>query len=212
MTSPPLIGVPVKPFGIAKARLSPLLDATTRAHLGMALTRRTVSIASELGETAVVTADPKVLQFCKRRGIAVIREPARVGLAAAAGAVVEAANRAGRAWAVLAADLPLLEAADLENALSRLAGGSIVLAPSHDGGTNLIAGCLPHFEFAYGAGSFHRHLRTGREVNCRVVSRLGLALDLDTPEDLLTIAAHPRGNWLADIIGEIAVPSRSPAR
>lgn len=204
MPPPPLIGVPVKPFGVAKARLSPRLDAKTRARLGMTLTQRTISIASQLGDSAVITADPAVVLFCTRRGIAVIREPG--GLVAAANAVVEAASRTERPWVVLAADLPLLETADLEIALARLAELPIVLAPSHDGGTNLIAGRLVRFHFAYGAGSFHRHLYSQSQLHCGVVSRLGLALDLDTPADLDTIAAHPRGRWLADLIGEMANP------
>ena len=84
---------------------------------------------------------------------------------------------------VVHSDLPL--AHDLA---SLAVPGVAVLAPDrHDDGTNVIA--IPTgtgFEFAYGAGSFERHVQTARSLGLPVSIRrdADLAVDVDTPDDL----------------------------
>ena len=88
-------------------------------------------------------------------------------------------------------------------AWNAVSSGSWVLAPSSDGGTSLIGGSGdPGFDFAYGVGSFHRHLARLRRCSPKVVFRLGLALDLDHPSDLEAALSHPRGRWLAERISD----------
>ncbi len=189
-----LAGVPVKPFGVAKARLAPRLDGSSRRRLGQALALRTAGAAAEAGaEVAIVTGDDHVAGWAAGNGLEVIPEPGP-GLDAAAGAVAAAAAVSGRPWAVVHADLPILEAPDLEAVFTALTARTVVLAPARDGGTNVIAGEGP-FRFRYGPGSFHRHAAStaGRAT---VVTRPGLALDLDTPADLDAALAHPAGAWL----------------
>ena len=50
--TPPLAGVPIKPFGIAKARLAPALDAGARSRLGRAIAAHTLRTVADL-EVAV---------------------------------------------------------------------------------------------------------------------------------------------------------------
>ncbi len=190
-----LAGVPVKPFGVAKARLAPRLDGPARRRLGQALALRTAGAAAAAGaEVAIVTGDDRVAGWASGNGLEVIPEPAP-GLDAAAGAVVAAAAVSGRPWAVVHADLPLVEPPDLEAVFAALAGRQVALAPARDGGTNVVAGEGP-FPFRYGPASFHRHARRGAG-RYAVVARPGLALDLDTPADLHAALAHPGGAWLA---------------
>ncbi len=55
------------------------------------------------------------------------------------------------------------------------------------------------FPFAYGEGSFHRHLAVaGPEA--RILASIGFALDLDEPSDLEAVVSHRRGRWLAEIL------------
>jgi len=91
------------------------------------------------------------------------------------------AARLGLRWAVIHADLPLVTVEDLAAFFGAMAGGAAI-APSHDGGTNVIGAGLAEFRFQYGPGSFHRHLAA--VPGARVVCRPNLALDLDTPRDL----------------------------
>src|SRR5690606_35677285 len=78
-------------------------------------------------------------------------------------------------------------------AAALLEAGSSPIAPVDDGGTSLIGGHRP-FRFAYGPGSFHRHL--ARADDPAVIVRRGLALDLDGPGDFEAAASLPAGGWL----------------
>ncbi len=171
------IGIPVKPFRVAKARLAPLLDAPGRARLGMTIAARTIRVASRVGSPAVVTGDDAVAEWAAAHGAGVIREQPG-GLDGAASAIVADAD--GRPWMVLHADLPRVCPDDLRRAADALSSVPAVLAPSWDGGTSLFGGTGPA-RFSYGPGSFHRHLRGS--PGALVLVRRGLALDLDTPSD-----------------------------
>jgi 2-phospho-L-lactate guanylyltransferase len=186
-----LVGVPIKPFGVAKARLAPALDARARSSLGREIAAHTLRTVEASGaRAAVVTADPGVSRWARRHQWEVLTEAPGQGLDAAARAVTEAAH--GAPWAIVHADLPLLTAADLAAAWDALVAGS-VLAPSHDGGTTLVAG-RGAFPFSYGPGSFFRHLAAAPAAT--VVVRVGLALDLDTVTDLTGALRLPAGAWL----------------
>lgn len=82
------------------------------------------------------------------------------------------------------ADLPLLDARDIEALLDDAEGAYAAIAPDRAGtGTNALAlrrvehGFVPQF----GEGSFARHCAL--LPGATVVRRLGLALDIDTPDD-----------------------------
>ena len=160
---------------------------------------RVVGAIEEAGaRPLVLAADQVVMDWATERGWEGIRDRAPSLNAAAAGAVAEA-TRGGVGWMIVHADLPLLTAADLRDSLVAVGSGDWVLAPSSDGGTSLIGGSGdPHFKFAYGEGSFHRHLARLRRRSPKIVFRPGLALDLDRPSDLQAALSHPRGRWLAD--------------
>lgn len=172
-----LVGVPVKPFGVAKARLAPVLDATERSRLGVAIAARTLALADKVGRSAVVTGDVGVGRWARGLGHAVIWELPG-GLDGAAQALVRAAG-AGP-WLMVHADLPRLSEQDLVDAITALRSHGAVIAPSSDGGTSLIGGTGP-IGFSFGQGSFRRHLAA--MPRAAVLVRPGLALDLDTPGD-----------------------------
>ncbi len=140
----------------------------------------------------MVSGDGEIAGLARECGAEVILEtgPAR-GLDAAAGAVVAAAH--GAPWLVCHADLPLIDVADLSACLDVVRRGRTVLAPSFDGGTNLLGGTGP-FQFSYGPGSFHRHLT--RAVDPEIVIRIGLTWDLDRAVDLKAMTRLPAGRWL----------------
>ena len=185
----PLIAIPVKPFGVAKARLAPVLDADERRRLGKAVAAHTVVVALETGlPTAVVTADASVARWARNLGVQVIPETPELGsgLNGAARAAMACAGELGRPWIVLHADLPWLQTAELDHAIAAMSTGRAVLAPSYNGGTTLLGGTTTDFPFSYGTGSFHRHLQTAGE-GAVVVTSPGLVLDLDDPRDLAVV-------------------------
>ena len=170
--------VPIRSFS-GLTRLAAVLQTHERVALMRKLAGRTATAIAEAGASiVVVTGDDEVRSWASESGFSLVDEPDPPGLDAAAAAGMA---RADDAWMVVHADLPAIEAEDIDAAMSLL-GSRSVLAPSHDGGTSLIAGSTPAFPFSYGVGSFHRHLAAVPDA--AVLIRPGLALDLDRASDL----------------------------
>lgn len=201
-----LAAVPVKQAISPKARLATVLSPRTRRRLSLAMAARVVGAIEEAGaRPLVLAADQVVMDWASERGWEAIRDRTPSLNAAAAGAVEVAGGREV-GWMIVHADLPLLTADDLRESLAAVSSGRWVLAASSDGGTSLIGGSgRPGFDFAYGAGSFHRHLARLRRRSPEIVFRLALALDLDRPSDLSAALSHPRGGWLAEWVTEAAL-------
>ena len=198
--APIVAAVPVKPFGVAKQRLETVLDARARERLGKEMAHRTVRLATIAGaRTVVVTGHSGVAAWAAGLGIGTIEELAP-NLDGAAAAAASYADSVRSPWLFIHADLPLLEAGDVEAAIRALHTDRAVLAPAHDGGTNILGAAGPGFPFAYGRGSFHRHLRSAMDMNPVIVSTPGTAVDIDTPRDLELAAALPAGKWLAEFL------------
>lgn len=196
-----LAAIPIKPFGVAKQRLSDRMDAQMRSRVGRAIASRTAAAATDAGAlVAVVTGDQGVAGWARSHGYLTIDEDrsAESGLDGAAQAVVAEATRRQRPWAVIHADLPLVTPAAL-GPIFDMARSATVLVPSYDGGTNVIAGHRSLFRFSYGRSSFHRHLAAN--PGSEVATHPQLALDLDTKDDLDRALRLPNGSWLMELIG-----------
>jgi 2-phospho-L-lactate guanylyltransferase len=124
-------------------------------------------------------------------GVHALAENGAQGLNAA---LTLAARRAreGKAEAVvvLPTDLPFLTADDVRELLAQDDGRpQVVIAPDrHEQGTNALLVRPPEaLPFAFGEGSFARHLALAKHDGVRVkVCRLpGAALDVDAPEDFM---------------------------
>ncbi|MFQ5516540.1 MAG: 2-phospho-L-lactate guanylyltransferase [Acidimicrobiia bacterium] len=190
--------MPVKSFAAGLLRLESFLDPHVRRRLGMALVIHTVECLAEAGAAPVVVSpDSEVLDWAQTQDIPILKEAAPGGLDAAAHTVADAA--ATDPWAVVHSDLPLLTTADIDAVRTVLAVAGVALAPAADGGTAVYAGHGGNHSFAYGPGSFHRHLR--HKPRAGTVTRPGLALDLDTPDDLAKTLTHPRGQWVGPVVG-----------
>jgi 2-phospho-L-lactate guanylyltransferase len=174
--------VPVKAFAEAKARLAPALTQPEREALARRMAAHVVSAAAPL-PVAVVCDDAVVRAWAESVGAQVVWRPGR-GLNAAVQDGVEALAREGFDRVVVAhADLPLA------TSLAWVADGDgVTLIPDRrDDGTN--AACVPAtagFRFAYGPGSFVRHIAEARRLglSLRVVRDAALGWDVDVPDDL----------------------------
>jgi 2-phospho-L-lactate guanylyltransferase len=177
--------VPVKAFVDAKARLAPVLDDADRERLARWTSARVLAAAGEL-PTYVACDDENVATWARERGATILWHPG-VGLNAAVNNSVADLRRLGVTDVIVAhGDLPRV------HSLAGLAKpGTLTLVPDrHGDGTNVVAVStdMP-FQFAYGPGSFRRHLdaATAAGLSVRVRRDPLLALDIDTPSDL----AHP---------------------
>ncbi|HEY6627408.1 MAG TPA: 2-phospho-L-lactate guanylyltransferase [Acidimicrobiia bacterium] len=188
--------LPVKPFRLGKGRLADSLSVEDRVALSEAFAVHTADLAAAAGLIPLIVAgDEEVAEWALMRGIPTVEDPGD-DLSAAAAAGVEWAKAAGSLWLVLHSDLPLLELDELADLNDAMEQSGAVIAPSADGGTSALGGGEP-IRFAYGPGSFHRHLV--RMPEAAVVARTGLLHDVDSPADLISARNHPRGAWLADV-------------
>jgi len=196
-TTPLLALLPLKPFTTAMGRLDAVLNRQQRADLSRAAARRVAAVCTAAGaEVAVVAAaGGPAAAWATSLDLEVIDEPERGGLNGAARAGAEAAAERGVPWCIVHSDLPLLTDGDVAAVRDLLGKGGAVLAPSRDGGTNLLAAREP-IVFRYGPGSFARHLAAVAHLQRRVIVTPGTAVELDTPADLRAAAALPDGAWL----------------
>ena len=107
----------------------------------------------------------------------------------------EAIRLGADAILVLPVDLPLLHPEDILY-LSHLGqkSSSIVIAPSHDGGTSALLLHPPHaIPFAFGLDSFQQHRALAKEagITCHIHRATRLQYDIDWPQDLRWLRAQP---------------------
>jgi 2-phospho-L-lactate guanylyltransferase len=196
--------VPVKPLRGALRRLTPALDAPVRRELQVAMLTdvlTAIAAARTLAGALVVTSDPEARELAEAiAGARVVpdhRPPRGMNAAVVRGLEAVAASGADGAL-ILTADLPLAGRDDVD-AVVRAAppGPSATLAPSWDGtGTNAMllrppAALTPRL----GIDSLARHLAQAarRGIPTTRVERPRLALDIDTPRDLVELMARGGG-------------------
>ena len=184
--------VPVKPFGEGKSRLAAVLSTDLRAEFSQRWMTHVLTVAATWGNfagMAVVSRDARVLAVASELGalpIVEVGDDLNEAITQAC-KVVCAAGAEG--VLMLPSDLPLLTHEDLDELYDlSLEGDGVIIAPSHDGGTNALLLRPPQaIPYAFGEGSFARHamLAASATLPCYVYNSSTLALDIDHPEDLL---------------------------
>lgn len=183
--------IPIKSFEGAKERLASALDATERRKLAVYTATRVVAAAAPFS-VFIVCDDDEVAHFARQHGAVVVQQQVS-GLNNAARAGLDAARNAGFIWGIIAhGDLPLATHFDhlLDESMPRTRIG-LVGDQSKDGTNVLVIATDSAFDFHYGPGSFRAHcdetIRRGYEL--RVIDDFALAIDIDTPADLVHLPA-----------------------
>lgn len=194
--------IPVKRFGHAKQRLLEALDRRQRAAIVKAMLAdvlASVSACERVDRVIVVTGEGRAERIAvaharsTKTPLEVLQEPQDHGHSEAAtlGIIRALADRA-QCVALLPGDCPLLDAAELDAALERMAPGRVAIVPDRHGtGTNaLLMSPADAIGPAFGEGSMERHRdRAERAGHSAAVEQLAsLAIDLDTPADLGVLA------------------------
>lgn len=147
-----------------------------------------LALAAVAGTTMspiVLTSDKAVRTWATSSGVRAITDSGTGLSASVTNAVSEYALPD---WLVTHADMPLVTADSLTDLADAASASGYALAPSVDGGTNVIAGTGP-FRFSYGPGSFHRHLSLAPAGV--VMSIPTLAVEIDTEMHLLSVRNLP---------------------
>ena len=174
--------VPVKDFREAKVRLAPIFSAAERQTLARALAEVVLRGAGEMA-TYVACDDDAVANWATDQGAQVLWTPG-LGLSGAVNASVEHLGTLGVDQMVVAhGDLPYA------SHIATLEGeGEITLVPDRrlDGTNVAIVPAGSPFRFAYGSGSFLRHIAEADRIGSpyRVIYDAQLGLDIDVPADL----------------------------
>jgi 2-phospho-L-lactate guanylyltransferase len=206
MTQPVNAGLlPVKRLDRAKARLGPHFGETRRELIARALFADALSLCTETDflEWWVLSDDDEVLSRAREAGHATLRDEG-IGLNAALTSAMKAIAATGaESVTIIPADVPLARPGDLLDLLDTGATSDVVVVPSHDdGGTNgLFMRPVGLLEPAFGAGSLSAHvtLAHDRALRCSVLTLPGLALDIDTPDDVRALMASPGSSLTAEV-------------
>jgi 2-phospho-L-lactate guanylyltransferase len=213
--------IPVKPLTSALGRLGRILDAPERRALQAAMLEDVLGAcreASALAAVLVVSSDPEAGEIARALGATVLsdhRPPQGMNAAVEIGLGGAEALGADAAL-VLTADLPLARGADLDTLRARLAGTTgVVLSPSLDGtGTNAMLLAPPRaLRPELGIGSLARHLAQAERlgVGVEIVPRPGLALDVDTPEDLARLCEREGASRAHEVAARLGLGERVAA-
>ena len=203
--------VPVKEVDRAKERLAPLLPPEARQLLMLAMFEDVLAALSEapgLAGLAVVTVDAAARRLATRYGARIIEMGARDGHT---GAVTAAARLlAGEgcpAMLTVPGDIPLVTAAEISQLLDvHAAPPAFTIVPSRDErGSNAII-CSPPdaVPLRFGEDSFFPHLSAAKAcgIDPTVLRLPGIALDVDTPEDLAAFARLPSPTRARAVLGD----------
>jgi 2-phospho-L-lactate guanylyltransferase len=199
-TAAPLRVVAIIPIGGlegAKSRLGGTLDAEERRDLVDDLFHRTVRAALDtpgIAETLVISPDREALEQASFLGARTLRQRSQGLNQGLAEARDDAIAGGAHAILVLPIDMPLISPEAIAQLLAPLSVVGerplVVLAPDrHLRGTNGLLLAPPDaIRFAFGGDSRSAHASCAAEIGARYVELDGpLALDIDTPDDLLLV-------------------------
>jgi len=194
-----VILIPVKNLSTAKQRLAPILDQPARTELAQAMLHDVVSALAPWTvrpPCALVTNDPFAIELAQRYDFEIIPDPANPGETGAIEMATRICIERGiDSTLVIPADIPLIQASELEQILQQAPVEGTVLAPAADGrGTNAAFRRPSNlFPLRFGNDSFKPHLAAARATGkpCIVLQLPSIAVDVDNPEDVQQLLSHP---------------------
>ena len=185
--------IPVKETSKAKQRLAPVLSASMRQALALAMLEdvlEAVSGVKGLGGLVLLTIDRDAMQLARRYDGISIPDGARDGHTGAVTAGARHLVAQGHATMLtLPGDLPLVTAGEIAQlVVSHRPAPSFTIVPAHDKqGSNAIMMSPPlAVPLRFGEDSYVPHLAAARGfgIEPQVVHLPGIALDIDNPQDL----------------------------
>jgi 2-phospho-L-lactate guanylyltransferase len=185
--------IPVKDPATAKTRLAGLLTPEERVRLAWAMfedVSRAVSATTRPDLVILVSSFERAIEHARSLDWEVLVEQSQQSESASVDWASRVLAKRGFDTVMrLPADLPLIEARDVDELISiELRAPAAVLVPSREGtGTNAIIRIPPDlFPSRFGPNSLRLHKQEAARVGvvCLVVNNERVALDIDEPSDL----------------------------
>lgn len=189
--------LPVKRLDAAKSRLEPYFDPRQRRALAEAMLEDALDLCSAASflEWHVLTAEKSVGAAARDRGFKTIEDPPAGGLNAALTHAIARLSGADSVT-IIPVDAPLASAHELQDIVDTGDLSDLVVVPAdRDGGTNGLFLSPPKLvEPRFGESSFSAYVRWAEEarVRCSILPLEGLAVDVDTIEDVQKVAEGTR--------------------
>jgi 2-phospho-L-lactate guanylyltransferase len=194
-----VILIPVKNLSAAKQRLSAVLDQPARTELAQTMLHDVVTALAaweRCPACALVTSDPFAVELAQQHGFEIIPDPGNSGETGAIEMATRLCVERGiDSTLVMPADIPLIQASELDQLFAVAPDEGSVLAPAADGrGTNAAFRRPANlFPLRFGNDSFKPHLAAAQATGkpCIVLQLPSVAVDVDNPEDLQQLLAQP---------------------
>ena len=193
--------IPVKRLEHSKLRLAGVLTPDQRRQLSLFMLEDildTLAGCAAGGGVTVVSCDTDVMELARARNVEALDTGTDGGYAADVLKGIEHIRGKGMDKAlIIPADVPELEAGDLDY-LDRVHKEGVTLCPAaNDGGTNGLVFTPPlAMDLKYGENSFEEFRREAeqRRVPVNIARPAGLARDMDLPEDLQALRKQSGAN------------------
>jgi 2-phospho-L-lactate/phosphoenolpyruvate guanylyltransferase len=183
--------IPVKALSEVKSRLATHLTLAQRERLVLDMLRHVLDAlqaSNVLEHIAVVSPDRRVLAAAQNWGARALLEEMPGHNASLHAAALHEQAAGAAALLTIAADLSLLQPADIRALVAQSARYPLVLAPSREGtGTNALLMRPPlALPYLFGVNSLQRYRHAARQAQLEhtLHHSIGLALDIDTIDDL----------------------------
>jgi 2-phospho-L-lactate guanylyltransferase len=209
--------IPLKDPATAKSRLAGLLSPEERVRLAWAMfedVSRAVSATTRPEIVVLVSSFEPAIEHARSLGWEVLVEQSQQSESAS----IDWASRvlAERGFDTvmrLPADLPLIEARDVDELISiELRAPAAVLVPSREGtGTNAIIRIPPDlFPSRFGPNSLRLHEQEAARVGvvCLIVNNERIALDIDEPSDLKLLLQFGESTKTYSIVESLGIEER----
>jgi 2-phospho-L-lactate guanylyltransferase len=211
-----MILVPVKNLDGAKQRLSPVLTPEERFALAQAMCEDVLQALADWQSrpaVAVVTSDSFARDLAARFNFEVIADDNCGETSAIEMATAVCRERGAHSTLVLPADIPLIEASELQKIVDNAPANGAVLVPDAAGrGTNAAwRSPCDLFPLRFGNDSFLPHKAAAKATGlpCVVLELPSIARDVDRPEDLYELAAASGERRSQKLVRSWNISSRS---
>jgi 2-phospho-L-lactate guanylyltransferase len=194
-----VILVPVKNLSSAKQRLAAVLNQSSRTALAQAMLYDVLTALhnwKSRPQVAVVTSDPYAVKLATKYKFEIIPDPDNPGETGAIEMATRVCVERGvDSTLVIPADIPLIQAWELDEILKHAPAEGSVLVPAADGrGTNAAFRRPANlFPLRFGNDSFKPHHAAAEATGkpCIVLKLPGIEVDVDNPPDLEQLMLLP---------------------